>query len=127
MFSSLPHAAGSVPAVKLLLEHGASPNAACDAGPPVMWAAGSGKSATLEALLQAGANPNAAGNSNVTPALAASAAGKRSSANLAAASDNITALGMVHHQPMLGSANLTSLRHQITVPMGLSNTDLLWV
>lgn len=66
--------------MKLLLEHGASPDATCDAGPPVMWAAGSGKVATLQALLQAGANPNAAANSNVTPALAASAAGKRDSA-----------------------------------------------
>ena len=61
--------------MKLLLEHGASPDATCDAGPPVMWAAGSGKVATLQALLQAGADPNAAANSNVTPALAASAAG----------------------------------------------------
>lgn len=67
--------------MKLLLEHGASPNAACDAGPPAMWAAGSGKSATLQALLQAGADPNAAANSNVTPALAASAAGKRATPN----------------------------------------------
>ncbi len=61
--------------MKLLLEHGADANAACDAGSPVMWAAGSGKSATLEALLQGGADPNTAGNSNVTAALAASASG----------------------------------------------------
>lgn len=72
----MPNTAGSVAVVKLLLEHGASPDAACDAGSPVMWAAGSGKVATLQALLQAGADPNAAANSNVTPALAASAAGE---------------------------------------------------
>lgn len=77
------NAAGSVGVVKLLLEHGASPDATCDAGPPVMWAAGSGKVATLQALLQAGADPNAAANSNVTPALAASAAGTRKPANYA--------------------------------------------
>ena len=67
---------GSIAVVKLLLEHGASPHAACDAGHPMMWAAGSGKVGTLQALLQAGANPNAAANSNVTPAPTASAAGK---------------------------------------------------
>ena len=67
--------AGSVAVVKLLLEHGADASAACDAGSPVMWAAGSGKSATLEALLQGGADPNTPGNANVTAALAASAAG----------------------------------------------------
>ena len=67
--------AGSVPVVKLLLEHGADANGPCDAGSPVMWAAGSGKTAALQALLQAGGDPNAAANSNVTPALAASAAG----------------------------------------------------
>ena len=60
--------------VKVLLDHGADANAACDAGPPAMWAAGSGKSATLEALLHAGADPDTPGNSNVTAALAASAA-----------------------------------------------------
>lgn len=70
------NAAGSVAVVKLLLDHGADASAACDAGSPVMWAAGSGKSATLEALLQGGADPNTPGNSNVTAALAASAAGK---------------------------------------------------
>ena len=59
----------------LLLEHGADASAACDAGSPVMWAAGSGKSATLEALLQGGADPNTPGNANVTAVLAASAAG----------------------------------------------------
>ncbi len=69
--------AGSVAVVKLLLEHGADASAACDAGSPVMWAAGSGKSATLEALLQGGADPNTPGNANVTAALAASAAGKQ--------------------------------------------------
>lgn len=74
--------AGNVAVVKLLLAHGASPDATCDAGPPVMWAAGSGKVATLQALLQAGADPNAAANSNVTPALAASAAGKTEPANV---------------------------------------------
>lgn len=73
---SVANTAGSAAVVKLLLEHGASPDAECDAGPPVMWAAGSGKVATLQVLLQAGANPNAAANSNVTAALAASAAGK---------------------------------------------------
>jgi len=57
--------AGSVAVVKLLLEHGGDASAACDAGSPVMWAAGSGKSATLEALLQGGANPNTRGNANV--------------------------------------------------------------
>ena len=62
--------------VKLLLAHGADANAACDAGFPIMWAAGSGESATLEALLQAGADPNTVGNSNVSAALAASAAGQ---------------------------------------------------
>ena len=67
--------AGSVAVVKLLLEHGADAGAPCDAGPPVMWAAGSGKPASLEALLQAGADPNSPGNSNVTAPLAASAAG----------------------------------------------------
>ena len=69
------NAAGSVAIVKLLLDHGADASAACDAGSPVMWAAGSGKSATLEALLQEGGDPNTPGNSNVTAALAASAAG----------------------------------------------------
>jgi len=67
--------AGSAAVVKLLLEHGADASAACDAGSPVMWAAGSGKSATLEVLLQGGADPNTPGNANVTAALAASAAG----------------------------------------------------
>ena len=71
----MSNAAGSIAVVKLLLECGANANAACDAGTPAMWAAGSGKSGTLQTLLQAGANPDAAGNSNVTPALAASAAG----------------------------------------------------
>ncbi|DBA83555.1 TPA: hypothetical protein ACH3X2_006474 [Trebouxia sp. C0005] len=65
----------SVAVVKLLLERGADASAACDAGSPVMWAAGSGKSATLEVLLQGGADPNTPGNANVTAALAASAAG----------------------------------------------------
>ena len=69
------HVSGSVATVKLVLEHGADANAACDAGPPIMWAAGSGKAATVEALIAAGANPNTAGNSNVTALLAASAAG----------------------------------------------------
>lgn len=76
--------------MKLLLEHGASPNAVCDAGPPVMWAAGSGKSATLQALLQAGADPNAAANSNVTAALAASAAGQRATPASAGAAHDST-------------------------------------
>ena len=67
--------AGNVAVVKLLLEHGADADAACDAGPPIMWAAGSGKSASLDILLQAGANPNVPGNSNVTAPLAAAAAG----------------------------------------------------
>lgn len=67
--------AGSVETLKLLLENGADCNAAADAGPPVMWAAGSGKAATLEALLTAGADPNTPANSNVTAILAASAAG----------------------------------------------------
>ena len=67
--------AGSVAVLKLLLEHGADANAECDAGPPIMWAAGSGKAATVEALIAAGADPNTAGNSNVTALLAASAAG----------------------------------------------------
>ena len=61
--------------VKVLLEHVADADAACDASPPVMWAAGSGKAASLEALLQAGADPNSPGNSNVTAPLAAAAAG----------------------------------------------------
>ena len=43
--------------LKIVLERRANPEAVCDAGPPAMWAAGSGKSATLQALLQAGATP----------------------------------------------------------------------
>ena len=73
--------AGSVAVVKLLLEHGTDASAACDAGSPVMWAAGSGKSATLEALLQGGADPNTPGNANVTAVLAASASGKQPESN----------------------------------------------
>ena len=79
-FASLCLHAGNVATLKLLLERGAEANAAADAGPPVMWAAGSGKVATLEALLAAGANPNSPGNSNVTAVLAASAAGQLLSA-----------------------------------------------
>ena len=85
--------------MKIILERRANPDAVCDAGPPAMWAAGSGKSATLQALLQAGADPNAAANSDVTPALAASAAGKPGPGSMRASM--LSYLWLVHLQPML--------------------------
>ncbi len=49
------------PLVKLLLEHGANPNAGSMSGAPLFWAAQNGESQAVQLLLDKGANPNAVG------------------------------------------------------------------
>ena len=62
--------------LKLLLKAGANPDAPSDAGPPLLWACGHGRTEVAEMLLDAGADPNGSSEDGVTALLAAAAAGE---------------------------------------------------
>lgn len=71
----LTHATGNAAVVEALVEGGADVEAGSDAGPPLLWAAGSGSPATVAALLAAGASPAATAPGNVSAAFMAAASG----------------------------------------------------
>lgn len=68
-------ASGCAALLKRLLEAGAPVEAASDAGPPLLWAAGQAHAECVEALVQAGASANAVNGDGVTALVMVAALG----------------------------------------------------
>lgn len=82
--TALHHAAGagSVELLNLLLSKDVPVDAPSDAGPPLIWAAGTDRPAAVKTLLDHGADPNAETDDNVTALISAVAASSLESVEL---------------------------------------------